>query len=115
VLPVGLSDLPRNYTVNVFCPRCGDIFYPRSTRQGNVDGAYFGTTFPHLFLMTHPSAIPTGKGSRYDPRVFGFRVNEESPYYKLKREGEKESSSSNSSDKKKKKSKSATEKGGERK
>ncbi|GMI37569.1 hypothetical protein TeGR_g5960, partial [Tetraparma gracilis] len=31
VLPVGLSDLPRNYTVNVFCPRCHDIFYPKST------------------------------------------------------------------------------------
>lgn len=105
VLPVGLSDLPRNYTVNVFCPRCGDIFYPRSTRQGNIDGAYFGTTFPHLFLMTHPNAIPAGKTSTYDPRVFGFRVNEESPYFKIKREGEKGEESrvgSSGNDKKKK-------------
>ena len=54
VLPVGLSDLPRNYTVNVFCPRCHGLFFPKSTRQANVDGAYFGTTFPHLYLMTHP-------------------------------------------------------------
>lgn len=54
VLPVGLSDLPRNYTVNVFCPRCYGLFFPKSTRQANIDGAYFGTTFPHLYLMTHP-------------------------------------------------------------
>ena len=54
VLPVGLSDLPRNYTVNVFCPRCHGLFFPKSTRQANIDGAYFGTTFPHLYLLTHP-------------------------------------------------------------
>jgi len=54
VLPVGLSDLPRSYTVNVFCPRCHGLFFPKSTRQANIDGAYFGTTFPHLYLMTHP-------------------------------------------------------------
>jgi len=54
VLPVGLSDMPRNYTVNVFCPRCRGLFFPKSTRQANIDGAYFGTTFPHLYLMTHP-------------------------------------------------------------
>jgi hypothetical protein len=54
VLPVGLSDLPRNYTVNVFCPRCHGLFFPKSTRQANIDGAYFGTTFPHLYLITHP-------------------------------------------------------------
>jgi len=57
VLPVGLSDLPRNYTVNVFCPRCHGLFFPKSTRQANIDGAYFGTTFPHLYLMTHPVSV----------------------------------------------------------
>lgn len=59
VLPVGLSDLPRNYTVNVFCPRCHGLFFPKSTRQANIDGAYFGTTFPHLYLMTHPVSSNT--------------------------------------------------------
>lgn len=57
VLPVGLSDLPRNYTVNVFCPRCHGLFFPKSTRQANIDGAYFGTTFPHLYLMSHPVSL----------------------------------------------------------
>ena len=56
-LPVGLSDLPRNYTVHVFCPRCHGLFFPKSARQANIDGAYFGTTFPHLYLMTHPVSV----------------------------------------------------------
>lgn len=62
VLPVGLSDLPRNYTVNVFCPRCHGLFFPKSTRQANIDGAYFGTTFPHLYLMTHPVSLTISTG-----------------------------------------------------
>merc|ERR1712216_871472 len=51
-LPVGASDVFRTATVKIFCPKCDDIYFPRSKYQGNIDGAYFGTTFPHLFLMT---------------------------------------------------------------
>jgi len=82
VLPVGLSDLPRNYTVNVFCPRCHGLFFPKSTRQANVDGAYFGTSFPHLYLMTHPDMIPPKPAQNYVPRVFGFKVHQSSLYYR---------------------------------
>lgn len=81
VLPVGLSDLPRNYTVNVFCPRCHGLFFPKSTRQANIDGAYFGTTFPHLYLMTHPDMIPSKPTQSYSPRVYGFKVHQSSLYY----------------------------------
>jgi len=87
VLPVGLSDLPRNYTVNVFCPRCHGLFFPKSTRQANIDGAYFGTTFPHLYLMTHPDMIPAKPSQTYVPRVYGFKVNCSSLFYKNHEEG----------------------------
>uniref|UniRef100_A0A7S3PWQ0 Casein kinase II subunit beta n=1 Tax=Chaetoceros debilis TaxID=122233 RepID=A0A7S3PWQ0_9STRA len=82
VLPVGLSDLPRNYTVNVFCPRCHGLFFPKSTRQANIDGAYFGTTFPHLYLMTHPDMIPVKPTQEYTPRVYGFKINSASLFYR---------------------------------
>jgi len=82
VLPVGLSDLPRTYTVNVFCPRCHGLFFPKSTRQANIDGAYFGTTFPHLYLMTHPDMIPAKPNQQYHPRVYGFKINKSSLYYR---------------------------------
>jgi casein kinase II subunit beta len=92
VLPVGLSDMPRNYTVNVFCPRCHGLFFPKSTRQANIDGAYFGTTFPHLYLMTHPEIIPVRPSQQYVPRVYGFRINQSSLYYRF-HEGEEEDNS----------------------
>mmetsp|Transcript_7859 Transcript_7859/g.15806 ORF Transcript_7859/g.15806 Transcript_7859/m.15806 type:complete len:158 (+) Transcript_7859:90-563(+) len=81
ILPVGRSDLPRNYTVHVFCPMCQDIFTPRSSRSASIDGAYFGTTFPHLFLMTFPELAPTRNNQNYVPRVYGFRIHQSSPYY----------------------------------
>lgn len=57
VLPVGLSDIPRCYSVNVYCPCCQDIFHPRSTKLANLDGAFFGTTFSHLFLLTNSELV----------------------------------------------------------
>mmetsp|Transcript_5959 Transcript_5959/g.14117 ORF Transcript_5959/g.14117 Transcript_5959/m.14117 type:complete len:344 (-) Transcript_5959:77-1108(-) len=87
VLPVGLSDLPRNYTVNVFCPRCHGLYFPKSTRQANIDGAYFGTTFPHLYLITHPDMIPSKPTQTYVPRVYGFKVNQASLFYRNHEEG----------------------------
>ena len=75
-LPVGLSDVPRQSTVKLFCPKCEDVFYPRSGNHGNVDGAYFGTTFPHLFFLVFPHLRPEKKKEeKYVPKVFGFKIS----------------------------------------
>ncbi|CAH9097909.1 unnamed protein product [Cuscuta epithymum] len=74
-LPVGQSDIPRSSTVKIYCPKCEDIYYPRSKYQGNIDGAYFGTTFPHLFLMTYGHLKPQKPTQNYIPRVFGFKLH----------------------------------------
>ncbi|KAG4973070.1 hypothetical protein AAZX31_11G038200 [Glycine max] len=74
-IPVGQSDIPRSSTVKIYCPRCEDIYYPRSKYQGNIDGAYFGTTFPHLFLMTYGQLKPQKPSQSYVPRVFGFKLH----------------------------------------
>ncbi|XP_016573141.2 putative casein kinase II subunit beta-4 isoform X2 [Capsicum annuum] len=74
-LPVGQSDIPRASTVKIYCPKCEDIYYPRSKYQGNIDGAYFGTTFPHLFLMTYGHLKPQKPTQNFIPRVFGFKIH----------------------------------------
>ncbi|KAG5607130.1 hypothetical protein H5410_028622 [Solanum commersonii] len=74
-LPVGQSDIPRSSTVKIYCPKCEDIYYPRSKYQGNIDGAYFGTTFPHLFLMTYGHLKPQKPTQNFVPRVFGFKIH----------------------------------------
>ncbi|KAG4378995.1 hypothetical protein AAZX31_17G144800 [Glycine max] len=73
-LPVGQSDVPRSSTVKIYCPRCEDIYYPKSKYQ-DIDGAYFGATFPHLFLMTYGNLKPQKQSQNYVPRVFGFKVH----------------------------------------
>jgi len=87
VLPVGLKDEMGADTVKIFCPKCQCVYHPppvrsRSSHHGGagaagVDGAAFGTTFPHLFLMTFSNLVPDPlpKDSAYIPRVFGFRVH----------------------------------------
>ncbi|KAH7437107.1 hypothetical protein KP509_05G056400 [Ceratopteris richardii] len=74
-LPVGQSDIPRKSVVKIFCPKCEDVYNPKSKYQNNIDGAYFGTTFPHLFLMTYPYMKPVKPTVTYVPRIFGFKIH----------------------------------------
>lgn len=75
VFPVGQSDIPREGSVKIYCPKCNDIYYPRSSRHRGIDGSYWGTTFPHLFLISYPEHRPQRPTQFYVPRVYGFRVN----------------------------------------
>lgn len=58
-LPCGRSDLPGLDTVKLFCPNCLDIYTPPSSRFHGIDGAFFGTTFPHLLLQTYRDLAPS--------------------------------------------------------
>ena len=73
--------------MKIFCPKCQCVYHPPPVRSrsshhssagaAGVDGAAFGTTFPHLFLMTFSNLVPDRlpPTSAYVPRVFGFRVH----------------------------------------
>ncbi|KAJ6842237.1 putative casein kinase II subunit beta-4 isoform X1 [Iris pallida] len=74
-LPVGTSDIPRNCSMKIYCPKCEDLYLPRCKYQSNMDGSYVGTTFPHLYLMIYPSAKPAKPVQNYVPRVFGFKLH----------------------------------------
>lgn len=62
-LPVGLSDIPGEDTVKLFCPACLDVYVPPNSRFQTVDGAFFGRTFGALFLMTFPEYDLTKRGA----------------------------------------------------
>ncbi|EST06307.2 Casein kinase II, regulatory subunit [Kalmanozyma brasiliensis GHG001] len=59
VLPCGRSDLPGLDTVKLFCPNCVDNYSPPSSRFHGVDGAFFGTTFPHLLYQCYRDLFPS--------------------------------------------------------
>eukprot|EP00817_Percolomonadidae_sp_ATCC50343_P004129 CAMPEP_0117421564 /NCGR_PEP_ID=MMETSP0758-20121206/2614_1 /TAXON_ID=63605 /ORGANISM="Percolomonas cosmopolitus, Strain AE-1 (ATCC 50343)" /LENGTH=228 /DNA_ID=CAMNT_0005203731 /DNA_START=7 /DNA_END=693 /DNA_ORIENTATION=+ len=75
VLPVGQADVLREKSVKIYCPKCNDIYYPRSSRHRGIDGAYWGTTFPHLFLKAYPELKPTNHTKQYQPCIYGFKVH----------------------------------------
>jgi len=88
-LPVGISDTTNTESVKLYCPKCEDVYNCRSTRHENIDGAYFGTTFPHLFFLTFPELKVPKTAEVYVPRVFGFRVHKDA--YKRSLEARKKS------------------------
>jgi casein kinase II subunit beta len=74
VLPVGMSDLPGEGKVKLFCPRCSDIYTPRQRYQ-HVDGAYFGTGLPMMVFMDNPSSRPKMSSKRHVGTLYGFKIH----------------------------------------
>lgn len=54
--------------VKLYCPRCMDVYTPKSSRHHHTDGAYFGTGFPHMVFMVHPEYRPKRPASQFVPR-----------------------------------------------
>ena len=78
VLPVGLHEEPRpparereggagggeeadEHGLKLFCPRCRELYHPGPAGAA-LDGAYWGTSFAHLFLLAFPELDP-GRGA----------------------------------------------------
>lgn len=82
VLPCGRSDLPGLDTVKLFCPNCIDNYSPPSSRFHGVDGAFFGTTFPHLLYQCYrdlfPSIIAPKHGNETATTSTGLQYNPQS-------------------------------------
>jgi len=75
VLPIGMADIPRQSPTRVFCPHCKEIYFPKSSRLECLDGAYFGTSFAHLFFLTYPQLVPQSIPAPFVPRIYGFRIH----------------------------------------
>ena len=71
---MGLSDSLKVSRFKVFCPRCEEVYFPKF-RSVNIDGAFFGTSFPHHFLKHYRQAvILPPKIYHYEPKIFGFNI-----------------------------------------
>ncbi|PVU96966.1 hypothetical protein BB559_002182 [Furculomyces boomerangus] len=87
LLPLGITDVPGKYSVFLYCCKCEDVYNPKQNRHRSVDGAYFGTSFPHMFLDTYPYLKPQLSESemkkfRYEPKMFGFKLHAVSHIHK---------------------------------
>ena len=76
MLPVGIDDHhTRQQSVKLFCPLCEQVFCSRP-RHSEIDGCYFGTSFPHVFLQAYPHLVPTQFPRPYVARIFGFKLHD---------------------------------------
>merc|ERR1712137_1327525 len=73
VLPIGMSEHLRHSRVKVYCPKCEDVYVPKK-KCSDVDGAYFGCSFPHILLQTYTDLVPKEKPNVYVPRIYGFKI-----------------------------------------
>lgn len=48
------------------------MYIPRQ-KQLDIDGAYFGTSFPHIFLKHYPELMPKGP-AKFVPKIYGFKI-----------------------------------------
>ena len=76
-MPKGVSDVPTRHDVILNCPKCKQVFITSADRLTMIDGAYFGTSFPHLVFMVHPELrpLPLPKNESYENRIHGFKVH----------------------------------------
>jgi len=75
LLPIGQNDTPCQSPVKLYCPRCEDLYNPKSSRHSVIDGAYFGTSFANILFQVYPQMLPPKSVRQYEPKVFGFRVH----------------------------------------
>ncbi len=73
VVPIAMSEDLSISRVKIFCPRCEEVYVPR-IRFVDIDGAYFGCSFPNIFFQTFPELLPTDKQNKYIPKIYGFRL-----------------------------------------
>ena len=81
MLPVGLFDNANHSSVKLFCPCCKNSFHPsrcldqHHRASSSMDGAFFGTTFAHLLMLTFRDSFSNMEGDKYVPKIFGFKIH----------------------------------------
>jgi len=78
MLPIGETNVPGLRCVKLYCPRCQEVYQPINRFFENIDGSFFGTSFPHLFLMEYPELRPLTKKIPFRGSICGFKIHESS-------------------------------------
>jgi len=74
VIPTGMSDKFKTSRVKIYCPKCEEVYIPK-LKNNTLDGAYFGSSLPQIFLKAYPSAVVLPpQVHKYEPKIYGFKI-----------------------------------------
>lgn len=68
----------------MYCPKCEEAYLPKHS-SSNCDGAFYGSSFPYIFMNAFPAAVQLPpKVHFYEPKIYGFSIvgKRGSKYYK---------------------------------
>ena len=76
----------RKSSVKVMCPRCRDVYVGYNDRRKDgegddgidMDGCFFGESFPMEFLIHNPEYGNVGGCEKYKLKLYGFELRKES-------------------------------------
>lgn len=77
VLPYGEKEVPNSCIVKLYCPCCQDLYLSPNDDHLQLDGAYFGPNFAHMFVLNYPLLFTKQKQS-FSGTLFGFKVHKSS-------------------------------------
>ena len=61
------------FFLQTYCPRCQEVYVPRQ-KHLDIDGAYFGLSFPNILFKTYPDLYPKEGPLTYIPTIYGFKI-----------------------------------------
>jgi casein kinase II subunit beta len=77
-LPYGISEALGQHSVKFFCPGCNDVYLANQPAFQDMDGAYFGPNWVHVFVHNYQAQlVPKDPPRAYVPKIFGFRIYHE--------------------------------------
>ena len=48
--------------------------YVPKNKMIDIDGAYFGCSFPHIFFQTFQELLPQQKLLKFESKIYGFKI-----------------------------------------
>lgn len=53
----------------------------KKKNQASIDGAHFGTSFPHILFQVYPKLLPSKSIEKFTPRIYGFKIHPSAELY----------------------------------
>ena len=73
-LPIGMSDHLKHAKLKIYCPKCQEVYLPKK-RVEDIDGAFYGMSFPNVFLKWNKELdLKHREIKRFEPVINGFKI-----------------------------------------